>query len=248
MAKKPSSKHKNHKQHKKVRTATGQKKKDKVYRYLFRPLDQYAIQSATSGQQSFTGGTNGPLNSAYWLVPVPGSAGIAGFYDTGFSMQFSAANLLNFSSFAGIYDQYRIKSIIVKIEYMSNYAGVNSLAMLPSINTALDYDNAAIPSTLQQVLGIQGSTQTDFGNKGKMTHTILIKPKPSALMFSDAITSIGYGEGNRHTWMDCANANNVYYGLKGWISNIMLGGNTINTALKFSYWYSVEFRSPTHNY
>jgi len=125
----------------------------------------------------------------------------------GFALAWSLVDLPESAGLVGLFDQFRIRRVVVRIcaSHNTNATGAGSLLyvvedydnsnLLTSVATAQEYENCQV---------IRGS-DTGNGDGAVITLDPCI-PIPSTL-------------GNMvkvHPWQDCAVTNNTHYGIKGW--------------------------------
>ena len=233
---------------------TGSRLIEKVYRYITHPQDQYIVgqQSSIPGSIAIKGGniTNPPLVIANTSAIVASKTGFTNYYDFGASIPFQLNNLENYLKFTTLYDNYRLERINIKVEYLSNSAQVQSTGMMPIVYAVVDRDDVGVPPNLPYIQGRQGFKTWDFGNKGKQTYIISIKPKVAANVFSNnGGTLIGFQQSQGMPWQDCVYPANQYYGLKMWFTNVALPGTTtVDTCFRFSYTYVLAFKGALNEY
>jgi hypothetical protein len=144
-------------------------------------------------------------------------------------LSFNINSLDNFSSLANVFDQYRIDEIEVQL-----VSGVTeetiSTQSTGTLYSAVDVDDAAVPTTLAQ-LGVYSSCVM---SDSTVSHYHRWVPQFAVAAYSGAFTSYGAMKG----FIDCSSPNVQHYGLKV--------GNSVSSAtfsLQALIQYTVTFQS-----
>jgi len=153
---------------------------------------------------------------------------------TFYGLSFNIASLDNFSSYALVFDQYRIDLIEVLVvpDVTENSVSSGVASSTGLYSTVIDYDDATVPTTMTQLGGYascQESTTT-------AQHYHRFKPMFATAVYSGTFTSFAASRG----WIDCASPNVQHYGFKmgALAAGITQGINLVIT-------YHVSFRA-TH--
>lgn len=176
-------------------------------------------------------------------------------YDVGFAGVFKLNDIQNFAAFTPMYDQYRINSITLELEALTSpsyspgvtVAGAPGAAVQPLNSTvylAVDYDDSAVPSTVATIQRRQGLRKLTANTS---RNTMRIKFKPSVIVgVEQSLASLnGAAIQKKGCWLDCSNATVNHYGLKGWITDWVSGGQVSQiTAYRMTWSYNVSFRQP----
>jgi hypothetical protein len=148
-----------------------------------------------------------------------------------------AAVATTLSQFAGatsllaVFDQYRIDQIEHWVEYTNPSAVIN----FPTLISAVDLDDANVPSAVGQVQDHQGSVV----GVAPAGHYHRFKPHMATAAFSGAFTSYSNTVAG---WVDSASPNVQHYGLKlATISNGSASSANLTTRIV------VSFRAPAIN-
>lgn len=216
---------------------------DKIYNFSFTSKAAYITNAAASGGVAVRGNTTGSLLQTKISSTGPSATGFVDCYDFGLGIQFTLADLKNEEAFQGLFDQYRINTITMIIEDVSDSSAVGN--SFPTVYARGDYDNAASPTTEQQLIGSPGFKIFKFGNKNKRSYSLSIRPKTSQTVFSASTGAPAGFQVSNSAWQDCNLPENVYYGMKLWFQNIHLCDATttfINTGFKVSFKYNISFR------
>ncbi|MDD1463720.1 hypothetical protein MEO39_27490, partial [Dolichospermum sp. ST_sed2] len=79
-----------------------------------------------------------PLTPALISGLTASKTSFANYYDFGVGIPFQLTDLANYASFTGLYDNYKINSIRLDLEYMKTDAGVNGNAVMPTVYALQD--------------------------------------------------------------------------------------------------------------
>lgn len=216
----------------------------RVYPFKFRLPSQYLVNDpATTGvlQLSTTGG-QAPLNVTSFAMKTAQN-GFANFYDVAIATSFQVSNVANAPTFLSLFDAYKLGKVKLKLSYLNNSSAVNSPGLLPTVYSYFDPDDSVVPPTLLSISGKQGVRTQTFGQKGKVTHTVSLKPVTNTVVVASS-GSIPAGITNKSMWLDSAVPNVSHYALKMFITDIYLPAGVSTQAFRFDWEYSVGFRSP----
>jgi len=151
---------------------------------------------------------------------------------SGGAITFILQDLPKFASYANIYDQYRILSVRVNFLVL----GATNPASGPPgyIQTAIDYDDAVVPTTANDLVNYDTLQTTPIGQFFQRT----LQPRSAIAAYSGVFTSFGNKWGQ---WYDTASSSVIHYGIKYFIPVIPTSVYTIQPTAC----YQVQFRS-TH--
>lgn len=163
-----------------------------------------------------------------------------------FARSFKLADVPDLTHFSGLFDQYRICGVTWNIfpHYTMAWVTPTTAAASvppPQIYTAIDYDDAKVPSDLV-VLQQYTTCKYMFFNK---THTRYIKPRcVSYSLLTGASTSYGNLPIPPDTWIDVAYDQVQHYGLLGAIvyPTTASGDQTQSYTLRNTATYYLQFR------
>jgi hypothetical protein len=127
-----------------------------------------------------------------------------------FGKTFTISGLLaSFSSFASVFDQYRIREVECWIipTMLSNPQTNGNIDLI----SAVDYDDANPPVTLGALYGYTNVIQTNILNG----HYWKFRPHIAVAVYSGTFTSFKNEEAN---WIDVASGSVQHYGIKGAMS------------------------------
>ncbi len=134
------------------------------------------------------------------------------------------------TNLAAVFDQYRV----VLLELWAQ-PGFNTIAETASDSaiwaTGVDFDNAANPSTANEVVLKAGAIVTPLA----AGHYHKWRPQVATAVYNGAFT--GYADHDDQPWLDCANTNIQLYGMK-------LYADVTNNVIPIKYFvrFTVEFR------
>lgn len=231
-----------------------------VYRWDFHPDPQY-ISGSISGTPGIitisAGSPTAPIFSTLTGTPYPRQmaataavSGIPSSYDMGIAFSFALHDLTNYSAFTGMFDQYRLESVTVKVTSLNNMSNINTRGGLTSLYTVPDYDDCIPPTSVHQVRGRQGSKLIDLGVK--RSHSFTLRPVRTMQVdegAGTAFTNAGSVLLARKAWNDCAYTTNAHFAMKLWIQDFFAPGDaTVVNTLKFDYTYRVAFKGAQNGY
>jgi len=145
-------------------------------------------------------------------------------------LAFKLSDMLNYSAFTSIFDQYLIKRITVKFESLAQVVAANDTVAAATITaprfyTAIDYYDSTVPAAPQNVIARTGVTTT------RVTRSFSRSFQPLSLAMIYEGVGTGYNPSPR--WIDCADPSVPHYGLK-----YCLEASSVATPLNI-YGYSV---------
>lgn len=137
---------------------------------------------------------------------------------SGYGYTFKLNDLPNPSDFTQLYDQYRIRAIKFQLIPKQGIATVfpptvlpGQVSIMPKIYSVIDYDDAAPPTSLAEMLQYENCKWT----RANRTHSRYFKPAIATEVFQTGITT-GYGM-RQNAWIDCNSSTVEHYGLKLWV-------------------------------
>lgn len=220
---------------------TGSRAIEKVYTYTMKPNQAYLSCAYTTPGLLIVSPLSAPLTFPLLSGTTASKTNFTGYYDFGAGISFQLADLANYTAYTGIYDNYKINSITLELEYMQSYAVNTSTGVNPTVYAVQDHDDSNTPGVISNVTSHAGCKNFRFGNKGQSTFKITIKPRLAANVYGSNLTSIGYQQAQG--WQDCNFPNNQYYGLKLWFTDVYLPGQeNVNTAFRWKWTYNVSFK------
>jgi hypothetical protein len=158
----------------------------------------------------------------------------------GFTYSFALIDVINYTEFTAMFDQYKIHKVVFKIQMVSNpdaflevNGAVNSQNQTnwyPKIWYIRDYDagGAETLSSIKERVGAKF-----FIMRPNKEVSITLKPCVAVQTYK-TLTAAGYGP--KRMWVDCANADVPHYGLQ--LVTDCLGNNPVNS---FKFRVDVKF-------
>lgn len=176
-------------------------------------------------------------------------------YQFGGSMRFRLGDLPGLSDFTNLFDYYRIEQVDVEISCLKNSAAGTSQPsgyqngdnVMPTIMYAPDFDDDVIPVGASDLTERQKTKSWTFRGDGKPLK-FSIQPRPTALVYKEDGTTIGYMTGTAGNWVDCNNVSVPHYGVKFWLEDVWANtnttGTTADTQFKIKMKYHVSCKDP----
>jgi hypothetical protein len=227
----------------------------KSYTYNFKLLPQFLTNTALGAVDivTATGGTG--LNPIRQLSASPPGVSnvtstnplfVAGgsFLDVGLACTHALSDLSNFSTFASMYDAYKINYVKVEIEFLSNIAAVNGLGVMPTIWLYWDQDDAVVPTLVTNPSGNMGARC--FHPTASRTR-FSMKYRP---MIRDTVLgSISGTQSNAvvrpSTWINCTQTDVPHYAFKAFITDYdAIAPASGHNAFRINFTYNITFRTP----
>ena len=220
----------------------------KHYNYNFR-LSPQAITSSQTVVGSVGVNANSSVlpiaNAASNFAVYSGSLGIAQVADWAAACSHRISDINNITNFTSMYDSYRLNSVTVTLEYLSNSAGVNSGSLLPTFYMYWDADDATIPPNLRTILGKVGSKRWQ-PTSSRLTKKFTFKPQQSVAIEGDAagVPTVAVTPG-KSQWTDCTSPRVPHYAFKLYCQDWLATGEAAAVnCVRIHYTYNVSFRSP----
>jgi hypothetical protein len=149
------------------------------------------------------------------------------------AISFTISELDQASSFAALFDQYRIETIEVTFSpmYRANPLNTASAVLIPLIYVAVDYDDANTPSSLAVLREYENCTVHDDSQE----FTIVFHPHVAIAAYSGAFTSFS---NQVSPWIDLASTGVLHYGIKWGITGVTASQSTSqswNVSARFKF-------------
>lgn len=184
-------------------------------------------------------------------------------YEFGAAMQFQMNDLSGLSDFTNLFDHYEIMQVDIEIDYLKNSAavpatptpvgpgvtGAVSVAAMPSIIYAPDFDDATVPAQPSQLNQRQRAKVFTFRGDSKPLK-FSVQPKPSTLIFKTSGTTIGYAasEAAAGPTVNLAYTDVPYYGVKLWFQDVYanqaVSGVVGDSNFRIKCKYHLKMRDP----
>jgi len=132
--------------------------------------------------------------------------------------KWTSADILQFSSFASVFDQYRLDFIEVWCEPFGpgTVPGYNSVGKFYS---AIDYDDANTPTSIAALQQYENCVTTRYTDG----HYIKFRPHIAKALYGGAFTAFGNQPSD---WIDVASTGVEHYGLKLGVETTLSNGDT----------------------
>lgn len=159
----------------------------------------------------------------------------SGAYGKGLYFTFGAMDSV--SEFTTLFDQYRMNKIVVK--FIPNFTGSDlnpgtTALSLPNVHSVIDYDSAADPATLADLL------QYNTYRLHKRASCFTRKWTPGMLLDGDSAGTATASVLKFKQWVDMAYTSVRFYGLRTWIE---AAGATVTSAkyqIYVTYYFSCK--------
>lgn len=190
-----------------------------------RKLPVITLQStAVAGLAAITD----PTGTCLQIGTPSASPGSSTTYDIPFSLKFSLNQLLSFTDITQIADQYKIKSVMVKLS--SAYQTATGLATaVPHVEYIQDYDDANVPSlsAIRTKMGVR----TKYFGPTRNSVTMGVRPRFADEVYNNGVTT-AYAIGRRG-WVNCDYPAVEHYSIKGVLHNVALPAVANNATMTF---------------
>jgi len=149
--------------------------------------------------------------------------------DTVYAYNFQLADVPNYSDYTNLFDQYRLLQVVVTFTPYINSVAAGSGISPGIIGTWIDYNDASLPSNLQQ--GQQ--YETFQRNACFEPFTRVLNPQSSVALYGGATVN---SYGTRYAqWIDSASPSVQHYGLKYCIHNATFANSTNVYEIEVNY-------------
>ncbi|AXH78057.1 MAG: capsid protein [Cressdnaviricota sp.] len=176
---------------------------------------QVYFPSATS--LVFQAGNSGNTYTASsGILTGPDNGGV-GTTDGAWALMFRVTDLPQITSFAGLFDAYRINKVVVRFEPLVNMiqygagGAAGNAGQTEFLSTVIDKDDNSPLTAYSQLLEYESFKETP----GYRRHIRSMVPSVAAVMFKTSGTTVGFGQRIK-PWIDITNTDVEHYGLKGY--------------------------------
>lgn len=146
------------------------------------------------------------------------------------------------TEFSNLFDQWRLKKVIVRCDFASGYSNSASTPIiLPNIMYVSDYDDSQ-DATITDLLQYPQLQVHNFYKNGYEPFQVSLSPKPLRDVAGSGI-STGYGPMPVAPWLRTADMSLPHYGLKmalDWMGKVQ----TADIQMVMTIWYDLEFSNP----
>lgn len=219
----------------------------KHYNYSFKLAPQCINSSQTTANTAVLNNNSPlfPIQTAGFTGNISSSTGFADICDWAASCTHAISDINNITNFTAMYDAYRLNSVTVTVEYLSNSSAVSSGSVMPTFYMYWDQDDATIPPNLRSILGKQGVKKWK-PTASNLTRRFTFKPQLAVGVESDAagVTTNVVIPG-KSNWIDCSTPRVPHYAFKIYCQDFTAYGSTTSwNVVRLHYTYNVSFRSP----
>ena len=158
------------------------------------------------------------------------------------SMGFVANDLPQWTTFAALFDQYKITCVVLKFWPAASQATYNT-SNPPAVQTffanAIDYDDVNAPAGLNYILQYENAKKWPCLTSRTKPYKVVIRPHlaMSAFIASGSVAS-AYNTGSR--WLDCAQNTVLHFGFKGWLEAQASANARTNFRVEATYYVSFK--------
>jgi len=193
----------------------------KSYKYQFKLTSQVLVSSTAGGAlvQSTSGGL-APIGGSS-IVMHSGSCGLTNFFDVAIAVSFRLKDIVNYATFASMYDAYKIGKVGLELSYLNNVASQQVAGFMPTSYMYWDQDDSTPPPSLSTIQGKQGVKIRQFGQGSKITQRFSCRPVTAGFVQSSAGTANAL-IANKSQWLDCLNPDVNHYAIKIFITDLYL--------------------------
>jgi len=170
-----------------------------------------------------------------------------GLYQFGGVMKFQLDDVINSTDFSQLYDRYKITGAKITFVPLCNtsYGAVSSTGnsqtgVLPTIITAIDYDDSTAPSSSMELLEKMDAKTYRLD---KPMSIYIRSPKTSSTVNAESgPVSAAIG---RSGWLNCANDDVNFRGFKFYVRDMFLpSADNLNTIVRIHVKYYLSFKDP----
>lgn len=206
----------------------GSPMKTYAFKRLAQPMTMFAT-GAASGQ--FTASCPQPTgtNATIQLTTTSQQYGSSSdIYTVGGAMLFRLSDVASSTDFTGLFDQYRISGVKLRIWWNGTQANVGSNVPAPRMMYTVDYDDAEPATALDLILRQRNTTKIhQFANGRPLT--LYIKPMSASANYNYSNLTQSYAP--KRQWLDANNANTEHYGLKFRLDDVWMPEQSTTSSL-----------------
>lgn len=165
------------------------------------------------------------------------------------SLAFSLSNIPNATEFTSLFDNYMIRKVVVKIipypvSSESYQAGSSYPTWAPLIHYAIDHDDHTMPTPDEG--GIQDLQQYTSYKYARLVAgrpiTVVIKPRTEGAVQNSAVAVVAGTSLARNTWIDCAQTDIPYFGMKFVCEGVSPAANSYILPMRCEATYYFKFK------
>ena len=171
-----------------------------------------------------------------WLIGTP-TPDDNNLWQFGGAMKFQLSDVINTIDFTTLFDRYKLNKVVVSImplmntghNIVSNATGTNQSSCLPTLVTAIDYDDATVPSLSDDLLERQNCKSYRMG--GKVINITIRNPKVLQSVASGDTTVTQVSAVTKAApYLDCVQEDVNHYGLKFYVRDFALPPGTSSSS------------------
>lgn len=178
--------------------------------------------------------------SAADTIQLSFSPGATDFRFAGVSVY--TQTLPNVSEFSNLFDQWRLKNVMVRFDIAFGYQGLASTPIVtPNLYYVADYDDSG-DATITDMLQYPQCQIHNFYRNGYEPFQVSLSPKPLRDVAGSGV-STGYGPMPVAPWLRTSNMSIPHYGLKfalDWMGKVQ----TADIQVVITVFYNIEFTNP----
>lgn len=185
------------------------------------------VKELASSSNGIAGGYAITTNNSVILGTPTAAPGGLNMYDVPFSVVGRLDELANFTELTGLFDQFKISFIKVKVQ-TAYTTGTGAVTPIPFIDYLADHDDGVPPvaTSFRDRMGVK----TRYFSSMRPAITMVCKPK---VVVRGLLTAAGAQNTNlipRPTWVNSAYPETEHYAIKGILRNVYLPA-AANTSL-----------------
>jgi len=146
------------------------------------------------------------------------------------------------TEFSTLFDQYRVKRVIVRCDFAAGYSdSASTPVIMPAMYYISDYDDPQ-DCDLNAIVQYPQVQVHNFYKNGYEPYQVSLSPKPLRDIAGAGI-STGYGPMSVAPWIRTADMTLPHYGLKlafDWMGKVQ----TADVQMVMTIWYDLEFTNP----
>lgn len=210
---------------------------------IVRKLPEFWLQNTATAGTPRLGWISGGSEVAYTGTTMQLGTltpGMNGSVDIPFAMNFRLSDIINYTDITSIADNYKLKSVYVRILPSFTQVGLPSIYNYPSMQWDIDKDDGTVPTVdlLRQKMGVKTRTF----KAGQYIGIKISYPNIQAVVADNTGTTSAMPIGNR--WLDAVDVNVPHLGLKGVFSNVDLPTSaSAKVAFKFDVAYTLQAKN-----
>jgi len=178
--------------------------------------------------------------SAATTIQLSFSPGATDYRFAGTSVYTTA--IPNSSEFVNLFDQWRLKSVLVRLDIAFGYQGLASTPIVtPNLIYAADYDDSG-DASIDDLMQYPQVQVHNFYENGYTPFQVTLSPKPLRDIAGSGV-STGYGPMPVAPWLRTSNLSIPHYGLKmalDWMGKVQ----TADIQIVVTVFYNLEFTNP----